>query len=268
MEELVKILNYMRIPGIIGGLVTIIWKVAPLSSLTADIVEVKMFSKEKRFIVKSVKYLFYTLIATAFIFTFVNFITNQLESVPLFLVNIFLAVNLILFYLLLFFTSFNSNSYSQKKNLIKIIKVKWIVKWVLLFQKLSVIKKLMFFIFYVLLTCISIGLYLSYTIFESGLYLGIKEKKLDYLLATIIFTFVFSLLIPVLFKPALSFINWYKGKQTIYLEDEEDKSKRWYILYLNQKNYVLLGNNKEEFLCTEKKLVPKEDIINKIIYLE
>lgn len=268
MEELVKIFNYLGIPGIIGGLVTIIWRVTPLSNLTADIVEEKMFSKEKRFLIKSVKYLFYTLIATAFIFTFVDFLINWLESVSLLLVNILLVVNLMLFYILLFLTSFNSISYGQIKNLIKIVKVRRIVKWVLIIHKQNVINKLVFFIFYVLLTYISIGLCLSYTIFESGLYLGVRERELDYLLAIIIFSFVFSFLIPVLFKPGLSLINWYKGKQTIYVTDEEDKSKRWYILYPTQKNYVLLGNKKEEFLCTEKKIVQKEDIINKIIHLE
>lgn len=268
MEELVKIFNYLGIPGIIGGVVAFIWKVAPLSNLTADIVEVKLFSKEKRLLVKSVKYLFYTLIATAFIFTFVIYIIGWLESVPLILVNILLIVTLILFYFLLFITSFNSISYSQIKNLIKFFKVKWIVKGILLVQKQSFIKKFLIIIFYVLLTYISISLYLSYTIFESGLYLGIREKNLDYLLPLIVLSFFFSLLVPVLFKPGLSLINLYKGKQTIYIEDEEDESKRWYVLYPTQKDYVLLGNKKEEFLCTEKKLVQKEYVINKKIYLE
>lgn len=268
MDELVKIFNYIGIPGMIGGLVAIIWKVAPLSHLTADIVEVKLFSKEKRFLVKSVKYLFYTFIATAFIFTFVDFMINRLESVSFTAVNILLFLNLILFYFLLFFTSFNSFSYRQTKKLIKTFKVKWVVKCVLFIQKQSVIKKLIFFIFYIILTYITIGLCLSFIVFESGLYLGIREKELDYLLAISLFSFFFSLLIPVLFKPGLNLINWYKGKQTIYIEDEEDKSKRWYILYPTQKNYVLLGNKKEEFLCTEKRLIQKEDILKKIIYLE
>ncbi|MFS0673641.1 hypothetical protein [Ornithinibacillus sp. 179-J 7C1 HS] len=267
MEELFKVLKYIGIPGMIGGLVTIIWKVAPLSNLTADIVEVKLFSKEKRLLVKSVKYIFYSLLATAFIFIFVDFIINWLDSVSFTAVNILMFIDLMLFSFLLFLTTFNSG-YSETKELIKIFKVKSIVKCVLFIQKQSVIKKLIFFIFYVLLTYISIGLSLSYTIFESGIYLGMREKEEDYLIAIIIFSFLFSLLIPVLFKPGISFINWYKEKQTIYVEDEEDNTKRWYILYPTQKNYVLLGNKKEEFLCTEKKLVHKEDILNKVIYLE
>ncbi|MBS4201312.1 hypothetical protein KHA93_16875 [Bacillus sp. FJAT-49732] len=267
MRELINVFNYIEILGIIGGFVAFIRKIAPVSNLTADIVEVKLFSKEKRLLVTVVKYLFNTFIATAFMFIFVEFAINRLESIPLLLVSLLMIVNLILFYILLIASTFNSFRYSQIKRLIKDLKVRWIVKWVYSLQKQILLKKLLILFFYILQTYISISSCLSYIIFKSGIYLGVRNGSLDDFIAVIIFTFLFSLLIPVLFKPGLSLVNWDNGKQIAYIKDEKD-NKKWFILQPAQKNYVLLGNEKEESICTQKKLVQKEDLINKIIYLE
>lgn len=142
-----------------------------------------------------------------------------------------------------------------------------IEKYTSFIEKQSKIVKLFFLIFYVLLTFVTFSLYLSYIFIESGIYLGITESDLDNLLAAFIFSFFFSLLIPSLLKPTLDLIEPNKGKQAIYIVDKENDSKKWYILHPS-KNYILLGNEKEEFLCTKKKLVEKEYILNKVIYHE
>lgn len=268
MEVILKIFNYIAIPGIISGFVAFIWNIAPVSNLTADIVEVKLFSKEKRVLVKVIKYLFHTLIASAFMFIFIDLLINKLESIPLTLVSILMIINFLLFYILLIASTFNSFSYNRIKRLIRDLKVRWIVRWVFSIQKQNFLKKLLIFFLYVLITYVSISSLLVYSIFKSGLDVGIRNGNLDYLLAILFFTLLYSLLIPVLFKPAFSLINWNNGKQIAYIKDDKDARKKWYILYPTQKNYVLLGNEKEESICTEKKLVKKEELINKIIYLE
>lgn len=264
MDELIKIFHYLRIPGIIWGIVVLIWKIAPVSNLTADIVEVKLFSKEKRLLVKGVKYIFYSLLATAFLYVFVEFIINRWDSIPLPLVSLLMIVNFILFCILIIVSTFISFRYSQTKRLVKNIKVRWFKKGIYSMQKLSIIKRLLIFLLYILITYISFSSFLSYTIIESGLYLGIRNGIATDILAVLIFVLLCSLFIPVLIRPGLSFINW-NTKQIAYIKD---KNETWYILYPTQKNYVLLGNNMEESLCTKKKLVQKEDLINKVINIE
>lgn len=118
MEELVNVFHYIRIPVIIAGIAAIIWRVAPLSSLTADIVEIKLFSKEKKFLVKSIKYLFNTFVAAIFILTLVDYIV-RLDSVSIVLIN-FLAFIVIALY---FFYSY------MLHRLILILKIKFQIKF-------------------------------------------------------------------------------------------------------------------------------------------
>jgi hypothetical protein len=263
MKELVaEVLKWFGLSSGVATLLVVIFftlsKIQPISMFTANIIEKRLFSKEKRLIISIIQYIFKSLIWSFILYTIATLMSlidySNFSKYIIFFISCFIIATELLLLLYLYLNDLKQNDERDgSKFYSKMIKLK----------NMSMQKRLIIFVIYVLSVNLSLGLLIGYSMSIIPL-----DKSIMYLLSTYVFTFIFSLFIPLLINPALKNINWDKGKKIAYIIDNT-LNENWYILYPISKGYILLGDNKDEFSCTKQRILKLESLIdNETIYLE
>ncbi|HAM79246.1 hypothetical protein [Ornithinibacillus bavariensis] len=249
----------IAIAGIAISIIIFYFKFSPVSSLTAEEIQIRLFSKEKRILVNLINYIIKTFVWSIIIFGTTLYLIKFNKTVSLIYDNIIFPVLIIE---ILFFMLLISKEYNQIGKINEKIKN---VKLFRLLSKLRFKKKFRFLLvaFYMLLIITTFSSLLAhmYNLFNDTI-------DLNFILAVYLVTYLVCLIIPFISSPCADYItgetvNKYKD---IYILD--DNENRWYIYYPINKSFVLLGNNKDEILCSQKKILKFEDLNDLVIYLE
>ncbi|MCY7940494.1 hypothetical protein MOC27_14225 [Bacillus inaquosorum] len=210
----------------------------PITMFSSVVFEQKLFSKEKMFIVKLCKYIFYTL-AWMIIFASLgetlreklNWEYNRNWSVT---AEVLIGIIIIVLVSLNEIRNPERKMYKIKSN--GFFKIFMVCLYLLLL-----------FIFY-----IQVYLLLAFPQF----------KEFDMLTAAILMFFITCAAIPVISGIIFKSINLTNEKH-VFIEDE-DKNE-WFILHPISKEVILLGDKFDPRLCTKTMVVKLEDLYNKPI---
>ncbi|WP_426982451.1 hypothetical protein ACP059_11075 [Bacillus cabrialesii] len=244
-ESLNKLLSSFGIPTVVISIVFLvinIFKVfQPITLLSSNIFEQKLFSKERLFFVKFCKYLLYALAWMCIFYSISETLRDKLKWDYNEVVSI--CSQIILGGIFLFLVIVNE---IQNPN-----------RW---FSKLKSKKLFKIIIVTIYLT--------SLFTFYIQFYLLIafpQFKDLGMLIAVIIMFYVLCSAIPFISIPVLRLINW-TTKKTVYIRDENNK--KWFILYPINKEIILLGDDSDPKMCKKTKMKKLEDLYNEPILLK
>jgi hypothetical protein len=229
-----------------------IWKQGPISAFTADIVERKMYTKERNAIIKGINYLLKITVLTIFItsatiidgdWEFVKYISRNM--VFFFIVTI---ICLMIIFMILTMQMFQLG-YDEKSE--RLLPLTNFIKARIPTHKY---KKLFFnmisFVIQNLIAVFYISVYFHASINNNKSI----ENELEKFITIFLLAFVVSFLYSFIIKPGLRLLDFVKYN-CVYFTD--DKGNKWYIQCIVQKNY---------FLITSKKFLYSPDNIRKIIY--
>ncbi|OMI24863.1 hypothetical protein BTA31_20905 [Bacillus haynesii] len=250
--------GYIAAAGILFYIFVITFR--PITLLSANIFEKKLFSKERLFLLMSWSYLWQTAFWTSVFFSMVI-----LTGVPKWTadMNISSLVSTIAVFfgelLFLLIVLVNNKVDSRFLNFFetdwgrRILAVTFVI-------------------------CLSI-FYFAF----NGLIVGSiqGENQVDKLTAILVLSFVFSLPIPAIMKPVSKLIEWSKEKHILIKEEPEQESHYntptseesydngdWYVLHAINKELILLGNKPNPKLCTETKIIKIEELCDKKMFIE
>ncbi|WP_307892584.1 hypothetical protein [Bacillus swezeyi] len=262
--DVFSLLKSIGLPGYIAaaGILVYIFVITfrPITLLSANIFEKKLFSKERLFLLMSWSHLWQTAFWTSVFFSIVNLTgvpkwtaeTNSSTLVST--VAVFLGE---LLFLLIFLV--NNKVDSRFLNFFKEYWARCL---------LAVAFVICLSIFYFALNGLIVG--------------NIEgENQVDKLIAILVLSFSFSLPIPALMKPVSKLIEWSKEKHIFIKEESEQESHHntptseeshdkgnWYVLHAINKELILLGNNSNPKLCTETKIIKIEELCDKKMFIE
>lgn len=214
----------------------------PITMFSSVVFEQKLFSKERMFIVRACKYMFYTF-AWMVIFAALgeklkekfNWDYNGKLSVT---AEILIAVITIIVVLLNLVKEPKRTMFKIKNNI-----------YFKLFMVCSYV--ILLFIFYT-----EVYFLIAFSQFN--------DVKL--LTAAVVVFFVACAAIPVVSTTVLNATVDWSTKKNVFIEDEYNK--RWYILHPINKEVILLGNKSEPALCTETVIMKLEDLYKVPIKIE
>ncbi|WP_342490795.1 hypothetical protein MKX52_12495 [Bacillus sp. FSL R5-0422] len=236
---LVDISKYLRIPGILVSLIFFMRIIKPVSFISAGIIEQRMFSKDKLFLLRVSKHLIYTLYCILF---FISIATLEFEpSLCIVYFSILLAVIILCNIILI-------NTGEVKGKILEKIQEK---HW------LRALHIILLFIFIILI--FQSLYYILLTVVKNGTY-----NDMD-LIILIIMIFVFTSLLPSLRGQISKFMNISNEKYAYWRCQEYQK---WYLLHAINKDTVLLGDKSNYKLCSQVKIMKLEDLYNEILYIE
>ncbi|WP_440097217.1 hypothetical protein ACTDI5_06990 [Bacillus paralicheniformis] len=262
--DVFSLLMKIGLPGYIasGGILVYIFVITfrPITLLSSNTFEKKLFSKERLFLLMSWSHLWQTAFWTSLFFCMITLIgvpkwTAEINSSTLVsTIAVFLGELLFLLIVLV-----NNKVDSKILNFFK-------AYWARCLLAVTFVTCL--FIFYFALN----GLIVD----------SIEgENQVDKLTAILVLSFSFSLPIPALMKPVSKLIEWSKEKHIIIKEESEQESHHdtptseksagngnWYVLHAINKELILLGNKPNPKLCTETKVIKIEELCNKKMFIE
>ncbi|NPC93638.1 hypothetical protein HOO54_15705 [Bacillus sp. WMMC1349] len=268
--DVFSLLKSIGLPGYIaaGGILVYIFvaKLRPITLLSANIFEKKLFSKEKLFLLMIWRHLWHTAFWSSFFFSIVILTgipkwtvdINSSSSVGT-VFGIFGELLFVLIFLL------NDPKYKEEDSRISnFFKAYW--------------ARCLLAITFVI--CLSI-FYFAF----NGFIVGSTEggNQVDKLIVILVVSFILSLPIPVLMKSVSKLLEWSKEKHIFIKEEYEQESQhnipiseerhnhekgQWYVLHAINKELILLGNESNPKLCTETKVIKLEELCDKTMFIE
>ncbi|UOQ43370.1 hypothetical protein MUN89_15780 [Halobacillus salinarum] len=237
MEQFLDFVKQYNWIGVLVSVLIFVRKMYPITSLTADVVEEKLFSKEKRIVLDITKFLVQS-IYWAFVLLSINLF---LEGTMLGDINtlwgaIFSIFGGILFFYFFFDVELNWNS--SKKLIVPL------------------------FIFYIILLVLvgSKFIDMAETTFKDPISLFFGKATL---------AFIMGLFATRLFKPALLAIQWFENKVIVsYKEKTEEDCNVWFVFHPINKDHILVGDSESLNECKKKKIILKDKIIDKQLIIE
>ncbi|UDF15459.1 hypothetical protein LG951_13280 [Bacillus pumilus] len=236
---LVDISKYLRVPGILVSLIFLVRIIKPVSFISAGIIEQRMFSKDKLFLLRVSKHLIYTFYCILF---FISIATLEFEP------SLCIVYSSILLGVIILCTIILINTGEVKgKILEKIQKKHW----------LRALHIILLFIFIILV--FQSLYYILLAVIKKGTY-----NDMD-LIILIIMIFVFTSLLPSLRGQISKFMNISNEKNAYW---RCQKYQKWYLLHAINKDTVLLGDKSNYKLCSQVKIMKLEDLYNETLYIE
>ncbi|MEC1409814.1 hypothetical protein P9C93_04260 [Bacillus safensis] len=254
--EFYELLKPFGIPSYIAALAVLSYlvfkKIRPISLLSSNIFEKKLFSKDQlfslfilRYFGETVMWMFINLVII-YIFGAPDWTGNPSQSQ--FVASIASLIGSVIFVVILIVNE-RKEKYPQ-------------------FLDLNWVRGIAFFLF---LCCVLI-FYFSFNgtlIHDIG-----SEISIGALIFILILVFIFYLPIPIIMRSSLKFV-YDRKEQNIYIcanelretdnpinGNDEINQHKWYILHAVNKELILLGNHPKEKLCTVTKIIKLEDLCN------
>ncbi|WP_079478075.1 hypothetical protein [Halobacillus salinus] len=257
MTEFKELLSIFSLPVTILPLILLLIKLAPISHLTADSVENAMFSKEKRWIIRTVKYIYRSLQFTIILFAMSTIIseTGLYKWILYSGEGIFAFLIIFAEFIFFYFVIVNDENIKKKiKNkIVYIFVIKLINKNESVFNNVLLVS----FITIILLTY-------SFILAITDAELNIFSTR-GFLIKLSV-AFILSLTIYPLVQPGLILNKWMNVKRESTFIKEGNEI--WYILHPIGKEKVLLGDGKSPDSCEKKKIMQTESLVGKTIYIE
>ncbi len=257
LTEFKELLSIFSLPVTILPLILLLIKLAPISHLTADSVENAMFSKEKRWIIRTVKYIYRSLQFTIILFAMSTIIseTGLYKWILYSGEGIFAFLIIFAEFIFFYFVIVNDENIKKKiKNkIVYIFVIKLINKNESVFNNVLLVS----FITIILLTY-------SFILAITDAELNIFSTR-GFLIKLSV-AFILSLTIYPLVQPGLILNKWMNVKRESTFIKEGNEI--WYILHPIGKEKVLLGDGKSPDSCEKKKIMQTESLVGKTIYIE
>ncbi|KXZ21822.1 hypothetical protein P4T89_03570 [Bacillus nakamurai] len=271
--DVFSLLKSIGIPGSVaaGGVLIYLFVVTfrPITLLSANAFEKKLFSKEKLFLLMSWQHFWQTMLWMCVFLSFTISLNVQKWAINQKLSStvgsIAIVVGELIFFLILAVKD------SKKEN----------SKWNILKSKpMKIVLSILFIL------CLGV-FYISFDGFIVGS--ALQEKGWNKFILLLIFPFFISLPIPFLMKPISRFIEWSKEMNIYIISVNEDRQQEevtqdvqndvptdvddkkrvhWYILHPINKEFILLGNNANRKLCTETKIIKFEELCDTTMFIE
>ncbi|UZD75319.1 hypothetical protein [Bacillus siamensis] len=271
--DVFSLLKSIGIPGSVaaGGILIYLFGVTfrPITLLSANAFEKKLFSKEKLFLLMSWQHFWQTMLWMCVFLSFTISLNVQKWAINQKLSStvgsIAIVVGELIFFLILAVKD------SKKEN----------PKWNILKSKpMKIVLSVLFIL------CLGV-FYISFDGFIVGS--ALQEKGLNKFILLLIFPFFISLPIPFLMRPISRFIEWSKEMNIYIISVNEDRQQegvtqdvqnevptdlgdkkriRWYILHPINKEFILLGNNANRKLSTETKIIKFEELCDTTMFIE
>ncbi|RPK11627.1 hypothetical protein [Bacillus subtilis] len=268
--------EYIVAAVLLLNLLFVSWK--PITAISSNILERKLYTKEKLFILKSYFHFWNSVfwmvlfLSGAIIINLPEWITSN-GNVITFLVLIFGEL------ILLFIIALNEkdneedNEKDNKKDNKKensesevnehandkIKAIQTLVHRSFKFFKGNLKRRLLLTIIFMLCLIIFYDSSNLYLINSSS-----DLKGLSRVIFILIASFLIALPTPFFLRPISKFIGWTK-EENVYLMHDDTK---WYVLYPINKELILLGNNSNPKRCDKTKILKLEDFHNKTLFLE
>ncbi|KAF6538651.1 hypothetical protein G9F75_07010 [Bacillus sp. EKM208B] len=261
--DVVGLFKSIGIPGYIAAAGILVYGLVvtfrPITTLTANIFEKKLFSKEKLFTIMIWRHFWQTVFWTVVFLTILS-----LSNLPEWTVNfntsttvgtITATIGEIIFAIILFIIEFEDMDWGFTN----FFKPKWI--------RFSVV--------IVFVTC----LILFYVALDGCIIGSIKgENQLIKLIYILGIPFIFSLPVPFLMRPVSRLVEWSKDKYIVIDRSEQERQQNpstneesddcWYILHAVSKELILLGNKPNPKLCTETKIIKLDELCDKKMFIK
>ncbi|MEC1580335.1 hypothetical protein P9D48_03225 [Bacillus subtilis] len=271
-------LNQLGLPEYIVAAVLLLnllfvsWK--PITAISSNILERKLYTKEKLFILKSYFHLWNSVfwmvlfLSGAIIINPPEWLTNNGHAITYF---VLIFGELILLFIIALNEKDNekdNEKNNEKENSESAVnehtndKIKALQTFVhrsYNFFKGNLKRRLLLTVIFML--CLII-FYVSsnlYLINSSSYFKG--SSRIIFIL---IASFLIALPTPFFLRPISKFIGWTK-EENVYLMHDDTK---WYVLYPINKELILLGNNSNPKRCGKTKILKLEDFHNKTLFLE
>ncbi|MFG6116959.1 hypothetical protein ACGTN9_17545 [Halobacillus sp. MO56] len=230
MNEIKNIMEIIPIPSYFVMVIVIIFKSAPISTLTADPLEEKLYSKEKRSVLSILKHSFFT-------FIWFMLFYGLASSIKIYLWVAIISMVLLLG-LFIYLISTEIKPALKDRYRLNVFLV-----------ALSVLLLAVSFLFFIPPIDIE------------------NDSNLS-ILNSLAYCLTFGLVMPILLKPGALLIKWSTIKAFYFKEvcPETEKEWVWYIHYPINKEFVLIGNEKYPISSEIKKIISKEKLMDQIIY--
>lgn len=244
-KNLSELLSYFEVPSYVISLVGIalylIRVLHPITLFSSNVVEQKLFSKERLFFVVVCKYFAYGLYFE-FIFICISIsFNNRFGWTYNEVVN---GVSPIFIALIIFFSLIANETRNTENVLFK--------------ARSNKIIKILVFLLYL------IALFTFYINSALLIYFSEYENSRWQIFALLIF-FLICAAIPFISIPVIKFMNG-STKKAVYIKDKNNEE--WFILHPINKDSVLLGNNSDPKRCEKTMFKKIEDIYNEPITLK
>jgi hypothetical protein len=252
MEELlIKLLSGLQFPTIVISLSVILFKIIkflPITFVTAQDIEKKIYTKEQRLLHQVIHYIFNMLLATMLMVPVGDFFANNSQwYVPS--IALSALIYIFLFYLLIFWMG------DQRKRIKNISKARYRVLFILGAAIYSV-------------AIIVLPPYFTGSLLGS-LYTVEQGKVIsEYLLVLILIHFFYSGFILFMFKP-LNKVLALKSEKVVSIEIEKNnKIEKWYLLYPVKTDSFLIGDHYMPELCKRNRIITKDELLQKEFIIE
>ncbi|MDR5002495.1 hypothetical protein [Brevibacillus parabrevis] len=248
MEELVmKLLSILQVPSIIVAVLAVVIRVitfSPVTFITAQEIEKKIYTKEQRLLHQIVHFLFRMIIVTIFMLQIGDYFVDKKH-----LYNNWIALAALIYVILFFYLIFCMAA-SRKK----------------VTDEVSARKR----VFFLLAT----GIYFIFSIvivpYSIAPIVGevYHTKSFDLLIFLAMILFIFSPLILLLLTP-LNKVFAFKTEKVVSIEiNKEGQKEKWYLLHPVKTDSYLLGDNYTPELCKRNRIITKEQLIEKEFLIE
>ncbi|MED0772643.1 hypothetical protein [Bacillus siamensis] len=261
--DVVGLLKSIGIPGYIAAAGILAYGLVvtfrPITTLTANIFEKKLFSKEKLFTIMIWRHFWQTVFWTAVFLSILS-----LSNLPEWTVNfntsttvgtITATIGEILFIIILFIKEFEDKDWGFSN----------FFKPYLARCSIVIIFVICLILFYVALDGFIIGSTKD-------------ENQLTKLICILALPFVFSLPVPFLMRPVSRLVEWSKDKYIVIDRSEQERQQNpstneesedyWYVLHAISKELILLGNEPKPKLCTETKIIKLDELCDKKMFIK
>ncbi|MCI4170057.1 hypothetical protein [Bacillus spizizenii] len=239
-KNLSELLSYFEAPSYVISLVGLVFYLIrilhPITLFSSNVVEQKLFSKERLFFVVVCKYFAYGL-----------------------------YFGILFFCLSISFKDSFGWTYNEVRNDVSLIFIALIIMFSLIANEIRIFKarsnkiiKLLVFLLYFIA---------SFTFYiNSALLIFFSEyENSRWLIFALLILFLICAAIPFISIPVIKFING-STKKVVYITDENNED--WFILHPINKEIVLLGDNSDPKRCEKTMFKKIEDIYNEPITLK
>ncbi|WP_340701391.1 hypothetical protein [Brevibacillus borstelensis] len=252
MEELLsKLLSTLQVPSIVLAISAIVFKLItflPVTFVTAQEIERKIYTKEQRLLHQTLHFLFNMIVVTIIMFPLGNYFANN----PEWYVNgvaLFAVVLVNVFFLLIFLMA------DQRKKITNIVKIR------------NRIFLLLGTVLYLLIT-IALPPYFTGSLVGTMYRETLKAGSFEYFVVLIVFLSFCSTFVVLLLKP-LNKVLAFKTEKVVSIEMViDEKKEKWFLLYPIKTDSYLLGDHYMPEICKRNRIIKKDALFEKEFIIE
>ncbi|WP_019120454.1 hypothetical protein [Brevibacillus massiliensis] len=252
MEDLLtKLLSFWQVPTIVISIVAISLKVIPslpVTFLTAQEIEKKIYTKEQRLLHQIIHYLFSMTLVTVFMVPIGDYFTNNTQWYHPSIGLVALIYTIFFFYLIFWMAS-------KRFKITDIVKVRN--------RGLFLLATVIY-----LVTTIVLPPYFTGSII-GPMYPEKQEiVSSEYLIMLVLIFFFYSFFIVIMLKP-INKVLAFKTEKVVSIEIEKgDYIEKWYLLYPVRTDAFLIGDHYMPEVCKRNRIITRDVLFGKEFIIE